>query len=113
MVPRRRGRPARAADRRAALAFWAHRAAHEDVHLPRRRPADRGILVDGSNSIRVRPDDRIEAAQGLRRLIEDSALAATLGRNAAADAEKYTWEGRAARLIAFLEARLRAIPAAR
>jgi glycosyltransferase involved in cell wall biosynthesis len=73
----------------------------------------RGILVEGRNSIRVRPDDRVDAARGLRRLIDDSTLAATLGRAAAADAEKYTWEGRATRLVAFLETRLRAISTAR
>jgi glycosyltransferase involved in cell wall biosynthesis len=70
-------------------------------------PDTRGILVDGRNAVLVRPDDRAAAAAALRRLLGDRALAAALGRGAAEDAARYTWNGRAQRLIAFYEKRLR------
>ncbi len=68
-----------------------------------------GILVDDRNALRVRPDDRADAACGLRRLIGDPALAARLGEAAAIDAARYSWRGRAERLIAFFGRRLEAI----
>jgi glycosyltransferase involved in cell wall biosynthesis len=75
-------------------------------------PDTRGILVNGRNAVLVRPDDRAEAANALRRLLGDPALSSALGRGAAEDAAKYTWDGRAQRLIAFYEQRLRAISSA-
>ena len=75
-------------------------------------PDTHGILVDGRNAVLVRPDDRADAANALRRLLGDPGLSGALGRGAAADAAQYTWDGRAQRLIAFYESRLDAISSA-
>jgi glycosyltransferase involved in cell wall biosynthesis len=68
----------------------------------------KGILIDGVNAVRVRPDDRGEAALALRRVLGDPRLSASMGRAAAADAKRFTWDLRAERLVALLERRLEA-----
>jgi glycosyltransferase involved in cell wall biosynthesis len=72
-------------------------------------PDTTGILVHEGNGLRVPPDDRKAAALALARLVSDGALARRLGAQAALDAERYTWDGRAKRLVAFMESRRAAL----
>lgn len=64
------------------------------------------LLSDGANALLVPPDQPDLAASALDRLLADPALAARLAENAARQAESLTWDHRAARIAAFLEARL-------
>lgn len=71
-------------------------------------PDTKGILVHESNCLRVEPDNRKAAAEALERLTKDTQTATRLGQQAASDSDAYTWRGRAARLVRFLEQRLAA-----
>jgi glycosyltransferase involved in cell wall biosynthesis len=71
-------------------------------------PDTTGILTHEGNSLRVPPDDRAAAAGALLRLTRDEGLSQRLGAQAALDAELYTWDGRAKRLVAFMERRMAA-----
>jgi glycosyltransferase involved in cell wall biosynthesis len=64
------------------------------------------LLADGVNAILVPPDQPDVAAVALDRLLANPALAARLGKNAARRAESLTWDERARKIAAFLEARL-------
>jgi glycosyltransferase involved in cell wall biosynthesis len=66
------------------------------------------LLDDGENALLVPPDRPDLAAAALDRLLADPALAARLGDNAARQARSLTWDRRAARIAAFLDARLSA-----
>ncbi len=67
-------------------------------------PAFREVLTDGETAILVRPGDAAALAGALQRLASDSALAARLGAAAIALAPKYSWDARAARIDAALQA---------
>jgi glycosyltransferase involved in cell wall biosynthesis len=66
-------------------------------------PAIREVLRDGSNALLVPPGDPDALAAGLRKVIEDSALAESLARQASRDVETYSWERRAEALRAVVE----------
>ncbi|MDD5306837.1 MAG: glycosyltransferase family 4 protein [Deltaproteobacteria bacterium] len=68
-------------------------------------PDTAGILTHEGNSLRVPPDDRKAAALALSRLVLDKGLRERLGTRGALDAELYTWNGRAKRLVEFMERR--------
>jgi glycosyltransferase involved in cell wall biosynthesis len=70
-------------------------------------PALREIL-DDSDAIWVRPADAAALAAGIRRVGEDAALASELGRRVREKSAGYTWDARAAKLIAALGERTRA-----
>lgn len=61
-------------------------------------PAFREVLSDGTNALLVEPDAPEAWAEAIDRLAVDPALADRLARQAFADAERYTWTARAARL---------------
>ena len=63
-------------------------------------PALTEILTHERNALLVQPDDPTALADGIRRLIDDPALAARLARNARLDVEKFTWNKRAERILA-------------
>jgi starch synthase len=64
------------------------------------------VLEDRRNAILLPPDDLDAAVARIRDLEHDPIERARIGSAAASDAAKYTWEGRAARVIQFVERRL-------
>jgi glycosyltransferase involved in cell wall biosynthesis len=64
------------------------------------------LLSDGVNALLVPPEQPDAAAAALDRLLRDPALAERLEQGAARTAEKLSWDHRAAKIAAFLEARL-------
>jgi glycosyltransferase involved in cell wall biosynthesis len=71
-------------------------------------PALREILTDGVTALLSPPGDAHALAAALERLASDTALARALGERAAALADEYTWDRRAARLEPALAAAARA-----
>jgi glycosyltransferase involved in cell wall biosynthesis len=65
-------------------------------------PAIREILTDGENACLVAPGDAHALAAGIRRVLDDPALAARIARRAFEDAAAYSWDRRAERLEALL-----------
>jgi glycosyltransferase involved in cell wall biosynthesis len=65
-------------------------------------PAVRNVLTHGHNAILVQPDDPSALAEGIQRVCEDRALAATIAAQARRDVEAYTWDNRAARIARFV-----------
>jgi glycosyltransferase involved in cell wall biosynthesis len=63
--------------------------------------SDRGSLpeVAGDAAILINPDDPADIAEGLRRALTDSALAADLRRRGLAQAAKFTWADTARRAL--------------
>jgi glycosyltransferase involved in cell wall biosynthesis len=66
-------------------------------------PAVREVLRAGENAILVRPDDPAALAGGLRRALEDRALADEISRRAAADVRAFTWEERARGILEVID----------
>lgn len=67
-------------------------------------PSSREVLEDGREALLVPPGDPVALAAAIRRLLEDRALALRLARNAFEAAPQYSWDARAAKLCALLEA---------
>ena len=67
-------------------------------------PSLREVLCHGENALLVRPGDAGALALAIERLLADPALAVRLAARAQRDADGYTWDARAARLIDFFEA---------
>jgi len=66
-------------------------------------PSTREVLRHGENAWLVAPGDPAALAAGLRRLLEDRALASSLARAAWAAAPAYAWPARARALVEVLE----------
>ena len=62
------------------------------------------VLRDGENALLVPPDDAAALADGLRRLLTDSALADRIARQARCDVEAFTWDARAQAILNFAKA---------
>ncbi len=67
-------------------------------------PSTREVLEDGRDALLVSPGDAAALKAALRRLIEDRGLAERLARRAFEAAPRYSWDARAARIRALLEA---------
>lgn len=67
-------------------------------------PALREVLTDGQTAMLVPPGDSGALAAAIDRVRQDTALAAALSANARAIAPDYTWDRRAERLDAVLQA---------
>jgi len=67
-------------------------------------PSLRELLTHDHDAWLVAPDDAEALAQGLRRVLEDSALRHRLGSTLAERADRHTWDARAGRLIEWMEA---------
>jgi glycosyltransferase involved in cell wall biosynthesis len=65
-------------------------------------PSVREVLRDGENAFLVPPDSAGEIARGLRRALEEPALAGAIARRARRDVESFTWEQRAANILEVL-----------
>lgn len=59
------------------------------------------VLEHGRNALFVPPDSGEALAQGVRKLLDDPTLAREIGAAARADAQRYSWEARAAAVIAW------------
>jgi glycosyltransferase involved in cell wall biosynthesis len=66
-------------------------------------PAIREVLRHEETAILAKPDDPMAMAAGIRRVVEDRALAAKVAARARIEVEEYTWERRAERLMRFFE----------
>ncbi len=66
-------------------------------------PSVREVLRNEENALLVPPDSAEEIARGLRRALEDPALAEALAGRARKDVEAYTWERRAEHILEVLE----------
>jgi glycosyltransferase involved in cell wall biosynthesis len=73
-------------------------------------PALAEVLRDGANALLVPAGDSVALAGGIRRALDDPDLAASLGRGAYETAAAYSWERRAERLEAVIEAARRGRP---
>jgi len=62
-------------------------------------PAMKEVLRDGENGCLVQPDSPSALANGILRLLGNKTLASAMAQRAARDAESYTWEHRATRII--------------
>ena len=89
------------------LKLFAYLAAGRPILAPE-APDTAELLSDGENAVLVEPGRAELAAAALDRIVGDSALAASLSRNASASAAALTWDRRAEKIEAFLEARLSA-----
>ena len=65
-------------------------------------PSIREILRDNENAVLVEPGDPEALASGIRRLLDDRALATRLAATALSEAPQYAWARRAERLEALL-----------
>jgi glycosyltransferase involved in cell wall biosynthesis len=89
------------------LKLFAYLAAGRPILAPE-APDTAELLQDGENALLVEPGKPEAAAVALDRILGDRGLAARLSRNAATSAAGLTWDRRAEKIEAFLEARLSA-----
>jgi glycosyltransferase involved in cell wall biosynthesis len=89
------------------LKLFAYLAAGRPILAPE-APDTAELLTDGGNALLVPPDDPHAAAAALDRLLGEPALAARLSAGALASAHELTWDRRATRIQAFLQAGLMA-----
>lgn len=96
------------------LKTFAYLAAGRPILAPD-APDTRELLKDGEAAMIVPPELPQEAAAALDRLLAEPGLSERLGANARRLSENLTWDKRAEKIEAFLEARLRALaqPSAR
>ncbi len=87
------------------LKLFAYLAAGRPILAPR-SPDTVGLLRNGENACLIEPERPEAAAEALDRLLGDAALAGRLGQASRRDAEASSWDARAARVAAFLSARL-------
>jgi glycosyltransferase involved in cell wall biosynthesis len=88
------------------LKLFSYLAAGRPILAPA-APDTAELLTDGDNALLVPPGDPAAAAAALERL-RDPALAARLGARAYAGSAELTWDRRAEKIEAFLDARLNA-----
>jgi glycosyltransferase involved in cell wall biosynthesis len=87
------------------LKLFSYLAAGRPILAPA-APDTAELLRDGGNALLVPPGMPEVAAEALDRILGDPALAARLGAAARDQARDLTWDKRAERITAFLEARL-------
>ncbi len=66
-------------------------------------PAIREVLSNRVNSILVPPDNPEKLAEGIRILLENPSLCEKIAGQAFLDAQKYTWDKRAEKIIDFIK----------
>lgn len=87
------------------LKLFAYLAAGRPILAPI-APDTAELLRDGENALLVSPDRPDLAAAALDRILAEPALAKWLSANARLLSRNLTWDARATRIAAFLEARL-------
>jgi glycosyltransferase involved in cell wall biosynthesis len=68
-------------------------------------PSSRELLHHGEDGWLVAPEDPAALAQGIRALVADPALRARLGQALGARAAQHSWDARAQRIAAWIDAR--------
>jgi len=63
---------------------------------------DTAHVLNERNAVLVEPDNINSAADGIRRAFEDEAWAQSLAEQAKRDSQKFTWQSRAQKIIAFM-----------
>lgn len=89
------------------LKLFSYLAAGRPILAPR-APDTAELLSDGANALLVPPDDPEAAAAALDRVLNEPGLAALLGAGARVQAKELTWDRRAEKIQAFLQAGLMA-----
>lgn len=87
------------------LKLFAYLAAGRPILAPI-APDTAELLRDGENALLVPPDEPAAAAAALDHILGDPALANRLAANARLGSQTLTWDARAERIGAFLDARL-------
>lgn len=60
-------------------------------------------ILNDNNSILVKPDDSESLAQGIYVIFNNKEIAVRIAKNAFVDSKKYTWNGRAQKIIEYFE----------
>ena len=68
-------------------------------------PSLREILTDGEDALLVAPDDPPALAAGIARLTADAGLRTRIAARLRARADAFTWDARARRILAWMDAR--------
>ena len=68
------------------------------------------VLTHDRNAVLVPPDDESAAYTALAHLLEETTFRERIAETAFEDVSAMTWEARGARIVAFIEERLRALP---
>jgi glycosyltransferase involved in cell wall biosynthesis len=68
-------------------------------------PSLREILHDGVDAVMVKPDDAHALRDGIARLIGNATLRASMSEHLRARASAHTWDARAQRILAWMDAR--------
>lgn len=62
-------------------------------------PSVREVLTDSVNAVLVRPDDPEALAEGIRRILDDGALAQKMATQALGGVQEYSWRSRAEKIV--------------
>ncbi len=65
-------------------------------------PSIREVLRNEENAILVEPDNPVDLAQAINRLLDDKELARRISENALRDVKEYSWDERAKRIKEFI-----------
>ncbi len=84
---------------------FTYMAAGKPIVAPE-QPDTRGVLIHERNCLTVPPDMPSATAVAIRSILSSPSLARQLSNNARQDATQYTWDGRAAQVIAFVKEKL-------
>jgi glycosyltransferase involved in cell wall biosynthesis len=84
---------------------FTYMAAGKPIVAPE-QPDTRGVLIHERNCLTVPPDMPSATAVAIRSILSSPSLARELSNNARQDATQYTWDGRAAKVIAFVKEKL-------
>ncbi len=68
-------------------------------------PSLRELLRDGVDAVMVKPDDAHALRDGIARLVGDSGLRASMSERLRSRASAHTWDARAQRILAWMDAR--------
>lgn len=66
-------------------------------------PSIQEILRDGENAILVEPDDPEALARGIKKVLNNPALARQISERAYLDVQRYSWDHRAKEILEFIE----------
>jgi glycosyltransferase involved in cell wall biosynthesis len=83
------------------MKIFSYLAAGRPIVAPR-LPDIEEVLTHDETALLVGPDDEVEAADAIGRVLSDSTLRLRLAENARAAAARFTWQARAETIISFM-----------